>query len=268
MSKSAEVLERAKLKHLPDGPKILVIDIETRPLVVYSWGLWNQNHGIHQIIDEGGTMCFAAKWYGEHKRHMIFRSEHEHGHAEMVAEAHRLFDEAHAIVTYNGDRFDLPELHRQMAVAGYGPPSPSKSVDLFKVAKQFRFPSRKLDWISRELGIGQKVEHEGWKLWERCMDGDPAAHKKMERYCRGDVLLTETALSRLLPWVKSMPNINLLRSDRVSGCDRCGSTDLDDHGFHYTATRAYKRFKCQNCGGYSRATHHEPEMAQHRRGAA
>jgi hypothetical protein len=262
------VLDRAVSAHRPTEPKILVIDIETRPMTLYSWGLWNQNHGTHQIIDEGGTLCFAAKWYGEHKRRMIFRSEHEHGHAEMVDEAWRLLDEAHLVVTYNGDRFDIPELNRQFIVAGKTPPSPFKSVDLYRTARQFRFPSRKLDWISNELAIGSKVEHEGWKLWQRCMDGDPKAHKRMETYCRGDVLLTERAYTRLAPWVKNHPNVNMYRAERVSGCNVCGSVNVEQDGFHYTPTRAYARFVCSDCGAHSRATNHEPTMAQHRRGAS
>lgn len=259
---------RESLKaHLPPAARILVIDIETRPLVVYSWGLWDQNHGIHQIIDEGGTMCFAAKWYGDHPRKMTFRSEHEHGHDEMISEAWDLLDKADIVIGYNHDRFDIPELSRQFVVAGMPPPSPHKSIDLLKVARRrFRFPSNKLDWVSRELGIGQKVEHEGWKLWERCLAGDDVAHRKMAKYCKGDVLLTETAYDRLRAWVPNHPNVNMYRAEKVSGCAACGSDELEEAGFHYTQTRAYKRWRCR-CGFLTRATTHEPEMAQHRRSA-
>ena len=50
----------------PDGQiRILMLDIETTPDKVYTWGIWNINVGINQIIEPGGLLCFAAKWYGQ-----------------------------------------------------------------------------------------------------------------------------------------------------------------------------------------------------------
>jgi hypothetical protein len=43
---------------------------------------------------------------------------------------------------------------------------------LEKVAKaHFRFLSNKLDYIVQYLGIGKKVEHEGFGLWRKVMAG-------------------------------------------------------------------------------------------------
>ena len=52
---------------LPRDPKVLVIDIETSPNVVYAWGLWDQNIGISQVIEPSRVLCFAAKWVGQKK---------------------------------------------------------------------------------------------------------------------------------------------------------------------------------------------------------
>ena len=86
------------------APRILFLDIETRPAVVYSWSLFDVTVGVDQIVDRGGTICFGAKFAGERKMH--FYSDWQHGHDAMVRAAHSLFTEADAIVTYNGDRFD------------------------------------------------------------------------------------------------------------------------------------------------------------------
>lgn len=111
-----------------------------------------------------------------------------------------------------------------------------------------------------------KLEHSGWELWEQVIAGEPKARKTMAAYNRTDVNVTEGLYDRLRPWIKNHPNVNIFRSERVSGCPTCGSTEVEDNGFDYTPTRAYKAFICLTCGAASRATHHEPEMAQHRNG--
>ena len=45
--------------------KILLLDIETAPNIVHSWGLWQQNIGLPQIVKSGYTICWSAKWYKE-----------------------------------------------------------------------------------------------------------------------------------------------------------------------------------------------------------
>lgn len=248
------------------GARILVIDIETKPNQVYTWGLWDQNVAISQIIEPGGTICFAAKWYGEPK--VTFASDFHDGHDEMVAEAWRLMDAADIIVGYNHRAFDVKHLHREFVNAGLGPPSPHKDVDLLSTARaRFKFPSNKLDYISQELGIGHKVQHSGFDLWTGCMADDPKSWAMMKRYNVHDVKLTEELYDRMRPWIKGHPNLNMYRGQRVSGCDKCGSTDLTESGFKYTQTRAYKQFWCRQCGGYSQATNSEPTRTMHRKGS-
>lgn len=234
------------------GARILIIDIETRPNKVWTWGLWDQNVGISQIIEAGGTMCFAAKWYGEAKVH--FHAEHDAPRIDMIEAAWLLMDEADIIVGYNHRAFDVKHLHREFVTNGLGPPSPHKDVDLLTVARQrFKFPSNKLDWVSRELGVGFKVQHSGFDLWTGCMAGDAKAWRTMKRYNVHDVRLTEEVYDRLRPWIKGHPNLNLYRPQRVSGCSHCGSDRLEEAGFHYTSTRAYARWRCLVCAAYSRA---------------
>ena len=43
-------------------PKILLLDIETAPAKVYSWGLFQQDHGINQVVEDGYMLCWCAKW--------------------------------------------------------------------------------------------------------------------------------------------------------------------------------------------------------------
>ena len=63
---SACVCARGNVTKIHDKAKhvrVLTIDIESKPLISAHWGLWDQRIGIQQIIDHGGLLCFAAKWY-------------------------------------------------------------------------------------------------------------------------------------------------------------------------------------------------------------
>ena len=84
--------------------RLLVIDIETRPLEVYCWGLHKQFIGVNQIKHPGGLLCFAARWVGEETSQ--FYSEWG-GYERMVRAAHRLLSEADAVVGWNSARFDV-----------------------------------------------------------------------------------------------------------------------------------------------------------------
>lgn len=247
--------------------RILIIDIETAPHVVYAWGLYDQNVAVSQIVERGSVICFAAKWYADPK--ITFRSVHHDGRKEMVDEAWRMMDEADIIVGYNHRAFDIKHLHREFITAGLGPPSQHKDIDLLTVARRkFKFANNKLENVARELDVGFKVQTGGFELWRGCMDGDDKAWRTMKTYNRHDVVLTEEVYDRLRPWVPNHPNLNMYRGITVSACHACGSDRLEDAGFKYTQTRAYAQFRCTQCGAYSQATHSEPTRTRHRKGAA
>ena len=118
----------------------------------------------------------------------IFNS-HKH---DILKGLHKLFDQADVIVHYNGSSFDIPVINKEFIQSNLLPPSPYKQVDLLKtVRSQFRFPSNKLDYVSQTLGLGNKVSHEGFDLWVKCMEKDPSAWKRMEKYNKQDVNLLE-----------------------------------------------------------------------------
>jgi hypothetical protein len=52
---------------MDNAPKILFLDIETRPATALVWGLFDINVALNQIVDPGGTMCFGALWGGTRK---------------------------------------------------------------------------------------------------------------------------------------------------------------------------------------------------------
>lgn len=230
--------------------KILFIDIETTPMTAYTWGLWQQNVSLSQIIDSTEMMCFGARWYGEKKVH--FKSIHHHGKEEMLESVHQLLDEADVVVGWNSASFDSKHIKRELLEAQMLPPSPYKDMDLMRVVKsQFRFPSNKLDYVAQKLGVGAKVQHSGFELWVKCMANDKKAWAEMKRYQIQDVDLLVDLYEKLKPWIKNHPNVALY--DGIEdGCTNCGSQHLQKRGLARTNTSSYQRYQCQKCGKWLR----------------
>lgn len=236
------------------GPKILILDIETSPSLAYIWSLWDENTPLQRLVEVGNVMCFAAKWRGEKKVH--FYSAHHDGHFEMVKRAHQLISEADAVVHFNGRSFDMKHLQREFMLAGLSPASPHKDIDLLTVCRsKFKFLSNKLQHISEQLGLGSKEDTGGFDTWKACMAGDEKAWKLMRKYNIQDVHLTEQVYERLLPWIDGHPHWGLYTKFPLHDsecCQRCGSKELVRKGFAYTGVGKYQRFKCAECGGWSR----------------
>lgn len=225
--------------------KILTLDIETSPHLGFHFGLFNQNFSLQQIEEWTRMICFAAKW--RHEEEVMFYSDFHNGHSNSVKAAYELVNEADVLVTYNGDSFDNKHLNREFLLQGYGPPAPYQSVDLYRVNKsKFRFGSNKLDHLTQQLGVGEKVKHAGFQLWIDCMNGNIDAWDKMREYNCEDVVILEKAFDRLQPWIMNMPHAGLYNEVEFS-C-RCGSTNLQKRGFHYTQISKFQRYRCNDCG--------------------
>lgn len=244
------------------GPNIWVYDIETTPNLVYAWGLWDQNIGINQIVQPQDILCFAAHKIGTNK---IEAHASWDGYEQMLNRMHEIMDEAHYMVGYNHAGFDNKHVRAAFAKAGMSPPSPHRDIDLMRVVKkQFKFPSNKLDFVCRALGLDTKIETGGMDLWTRCLNGDEKAQRKMLKYNRQDVKVTTQLFQTLLPWIDGL-NVPLFSggsdedtSTDAAKCTRCGGENLQARGWAYTTTYRYKRYRCTDCGGWLRDKKCEP----------
>lgn len=232
--------------------KVLTLDLETAPNLAHVWGLWDQNVGLPQLLEAGYVLSVAAKW--EHRSNTMFFSTQGGGKEGMVTAAHALLEEADVVVHYNGTSFDLPWLRSEFVKADLLPTSPVHQIDLLRVVKQnFRFPSNKLEYVARELLGDGKSSTGGHATWIGCMNDDPAAWRKLERYNRADVILTERLYHRLKPWIK-LPNPVLYGDADPSAqtCAGCGSHNIVKRGLAYTTLSSYQRYQCNECGRWGR----------------
>lgn len=246
-------------------PKVLVYDVETSPMQVYTFSLYKPFIAINQIIEPTRVICWAARWHGE--KEVIFRSEYHHGRDAMLRKLYDLMCEADIIVHFNGDSFDDRQVRREFKQAGFPPLPPLKTVDLYKVAKKlYYFPSNKLDYIVRALGIGAKVGHSGFQLWIDCLtpspEDDPNRQKRawalMRKYCKGDVVVEDDLYTDLLPWIPNHPHSSLFVDDpEREACWNCGAEGFDNkdnfqrRGFSYKKAGKYRRYQCKHCAAWN-----------------
>lgn len=241
--------------------KILHLDIETAPNTVHVWQLRNVDVSLGQMLDSATTLCWAAKW--DKKPGVMFSSVHQATRKKMVKEIYALVNEADAIVHFYGTKFDMPRLNTEFLLQGLNRPSPYKNIDLHKVCKKFGWPSYKLDYIVKRLGIGGKIHHKGHQLWVDCLKGDgvtekeyQAAWRMMKRYNIHDVRLTEKLYHKLIGWIPSHPNHNVYNDDGRPVCVECGSSRVHKKQlrFVYTTAQKYQRYWCAEpgCGAWMR----------------
>ncbi len=231
--------------------KILFFDLETSPITAHTWGLWQQNIAINQIVESTEVICFGARWYGQKK--VTFRSVHHHGKQPMLQALHELMDEADVLVGWNSKQFDHKHINREFVENGFLPPSPTKDLDLMTVVKgRFKFPSNKLDYVAQKLGVGAKVQHTGFNLWVRCMAGDNKAWSTMRAYQIQDVDLLVDLYEILQPWMGTQHPNAALYAGKPEGCIVCAGTELTVRGRGYTSTGSYPRYQCKTCGKWQR----------------
>ena len=234
--------------------KILLLDIETAPNTAHIWGLYDQTIGINQLLESSYVLCWAAKWLG-HEEVVWRRSYGKNGRyrKDMLRAVHRMLDQADAIVHYNGLRFDIPTLNKEFLLHNMVRPSPSKEIDLLKVARgQFKFVSNKLDYVVRALNLGEKVKHRGHELWLGCMQNDPKCWEEMEAYNKHDVVILEKLYHRLLPWIKNHANHSVFTGSER--CPNCASEKYQRRGVVILQAGRYPRFQCQSCGSWYRGS--------------
>lgn len=235
--------------------RILLLDIENSPHLTLEWNLFKPTYGLDKLREPGSVMCFAAKWLGDPKRETAFWSLPD-GRRAMIQAAHTLLDEADAVVHYYGKRHDIPHLNREFIAGGLKPPAPYRQIDLYDTVKrQFNFAANKLDYVAGALGLGHKAPTGGFQTWIKCMEGDPAAWKRMERYNKQDVWLLEGLYAKLQPWIPGHPSH--AAESGLRQCPACGSGKLQARGTAYTLQSAFQRWQCQDCGKWSRSTKRE-----------
>lgn len=239
-----------------DTLRVLLYDLETSPNIGYTWGTHETD--VIKVIYPRQIISIAWKWLGEEKVHVLslthfpgYKKDRRDNRRLMEA-IHKLFSQADIVVGHNVKRFDDRRAHTDFIKHGLKPPPPHRQVDTLEFARfKFDFNSNRLGDLGEFLGLGGKVKHPGFEMWEGCLNGDPKSWALMEKYNRGDVELLERVYLKLRPWMMKHPSLNPV--DRaVFACPSCRSPKLHQRGSLYTSTGKRPRFQCQDCGKWAK----------------
>lgn len=235
------------------GPKVLIVDIETAPLEVYCWGLFDQNIGLNQIKEDWSVLCWSAKWLDGKKVYFdsVANQKNKRDDSKILKGIHRLMDQADIILGQNSSRFDVKKLNSRFILNGMKPPSSYRQLDTLKIAKKhFSFTSNKLEYTSGKLNTKySKLKHEefgGFDLWRECLAGNKKAWAAMKKYNIHDVLATEEYYKKISGWDSSI-NFDVYRNDEQNIC-ACGHPAFMKYGYRFTNAGKFQRYKCKSCG--------------------
>src|ERR1700676_822797 len=93
------------------GPKVLILDIETAPLLASCWGLFDQNISLEQIERDWFILAFSAKYLGDPPSKTIYMDQRNvkdmEDDSKLLKKVWQLLDECDICLTQNGVRFDL-----------------------------------------------------------------------------------------------------------------------------------------------------------------
>src|SRR5258708_30816177 len=235
------------------GPRILFLDIESTPLLGYTWGIWEQN--VIEVLEDWYMLSFAYRWADSHN--VIVRALPDYkGYKKnlkndrfLIKELHQLLSSCDIAIAHNGDAFDFKKANARFIYHKLKPPPPFRTIDTLKILrKHFKLDSNKLDAACGFLGIGRKLPHTGKHLWFGCMGGDRKSWAKMLRYNAHDVTLLSALFDYIKPWAPNLPNLNLYSGGH--GCPSCQSNNVQRRGITVARSRRYRRFQCRSCGSW------------------
>lgn len=237
-------------------PRIGLLDIETSPTLAWVWRRWKENVHPEQVEEETVILSAAVKDLGS--EHVSFFANWMAGEVEddtaVTHWLHNQLNQYDILIAHNGDKFDFPVINTRLVYHGLTPPAPYKTVDTLKtLKKRFRFPSNKLDAVCQYLGLGSKLDHDGFQLWKRVMHGDTEAMNTMELYNIHDVVLLEELYMYIRAWENTHPSVAIRTGGDERMCNVCGSHNvyMTENNW-YTSVSAFHLYQCQDCGHWHR----------------
>lgn len=235
-------------------PACLIFDIETLPILAYTWGAFEQNLQIDSIVKDWVVLAWSAKWLGDDKIVSDVLSSKEalaRDDKRLVKGFWKLLDRADVIIGHNSKAFDIKKLNTRFMFNGLTPPSSYKHIDTFIAAKSaFGMTFNKLDYLTKYLDIGRKT-HTDFGLWIACDKGNKKALKQMRDYNMQDVKLLEDMYLRIQGWISNHPNLSTIANQ--DGCPICLG-HYKRVGLYYGSQRKYPEYRCDTCGAIFHGT--------------
>lgn len=243
------------------SPKVLVLDVETSPIVAYVWSRKNINVALNQIKDDWAVIAWAAKWLDDSPSEVMYKDQRNAKNVKadkkLLQPLWKLLNQADIVLTQNGTSFDGPRLNARFILHGMKPPSPYRHLDTYRIARRVaQFTSNRLEYLTTHLCKKYKklthAKFPGMQLWKECLAGNKKAWDEMKTYNIHDVLATEELYHILKAWApESMPKPYLI-AESTQQCGVCGSANMVSNGLRSTNKKTYRRLNCLSCGAWSK----------------
>lgn len=240
--------------------KVLLIDIETKPMQADVWNMWENNVALNQINADWSILSWSAKWLHDPDNQIIYRDNRKakdlEDDKELLREVWELLDEADVVIGHYSEKFDIPKLFTRFIKHGMTPPSSFRQIDTKKIAaNKFAFTSNKLEYLAKFLGVKHTKlmdrKFVGHALWTGCMKGMKDAWEEMKAYNMRDVIVLQEVYHKLKTWDKTI-NFDVFHDGLENICV-CGNKSFTIHKkspYIYTNTGKFDRLICTNpkCG--------------------
>jgi hypothetical protein len=252
----SEIIQYKPLGKPIETPKVLLIDVETLPNSAWTWGIWQQNIHLEQLIRSGCLLSFSCKYLFEPEVFSEILTPQEaidHNDERLVKLAWKWLEDVEILIAHNGKAFDTQYLNSRFIVHNLPPPAPYKIIDTLNIRKVTRFPMNSLKFLCKELGLREKIDNDGFELWAGCEHGEQEALDEMLEYNKGDVLALEDLYVRIRTWLPNHPNLSLYVEGKDAICGRCLSKkEMEYVGDYATNVNLFKSYRCSECGSISR----------------
>lgn len=224
----------------PQPIKVLVLDIETRPKLVYTFELKDTTIPLNAIKEDECIIAWSAKWLNapvNTLKYMDLRNSKAPftDDSSIIRPIYKMMQEADIIVGQNSKEFDVKKLNARFDMNGLKMLTHLKHYDTYLLSRRVAsYTSQKLEYVTDKLNSKyKKLSHKkfpGLSLWLECLKGNTEAWNEMKKYNIHDTLSTEERCNLIQEWApKAWPDLNATK------CGSCGKVKQ-------------VKIKCLDCG--------------------
>lgn len=235
--------------------KILLFDLETLPLLSYTWSTFKQNINQDQIVKDWCMLSWSAKWLYDSETFgdvLTPKEARERDDSRIMKGLWKAFEDCDVAIAHNAKKFDIKRMNTRFIMNGLKPPTPYQVIDTLEVARKwFAFSLNRLNYLGFLMKNHEKLATD-FNLWKKCDQGDKESLGYMMEYNHQDVYLLEEVYLELRPWIKSHPNIAIMSEMEGECCVSCGSENIVQKGEYTTPAGVFNSYRCSDCGSISR----------------
>lgn len=244
------------------SPKIVLLDVETMPLVAATFSLYPESIQHEAILSDQSIICFCWKIL---EQKAIYASSilddpktfkrDVNDDLVVVSKIREVLEDADIVIGHNLKKFDYRKINARLIYHSLEPlPSGIQMLDTLTVARKVAaFTSNRLDYLGQHLtGTGKTPTSKG--LWLRVLKGEKKAVEEMISYCKNDVQILEDVYLRLRPYITTgHPHVGAMDGGhKDETCPKCGGEKLVQNKIRYSAAGVKKVQKqCSDCHAYT-----------------